>query len=319
MRGLQTEGGVKHLLSIRDLDADAQKHLIDTSLAIARGEWKTKRPLADRVVGLYFSKTSTRTRTAFAVGAMKLGASTIIYGPNDLQINTGETIGDTARVLANFMDVLVVRTNESVAEMEQLAAQDQMSIINAMSDNEHPSQALADLSALKEAKGTLAGVHLLFIGEGNNSAASLALAVGRTAGLRLTLVTPDGYGLPEKDLADAQRLAAEHGSWVEEIHDMSRLPAGVDAVYTTRWLTMGVKKSDPGWLDQFRPYCVTREVMERVSKPSGTIFLHDLPAMRSYEVTDEVLDGPQSIAFRQAFHKMTSAMSILAWCRNGSV
>jgi ornithine carbamoyltransferase len=311
---LETKGRLRHLLSIRDLDRDEQLRLIEDSLAIARGGWSSRRPLAGKVVGLYFRKSSTRTRTSFAVGAMKLGASTMIYGPDDLQTNTGETMSDTGRVLANFIDILVVRTNDALQEMRQLAAQERMSVVNAMSANEHPSQAIADLAALKEALGSLSGVHLLFLGEGNNTAAALALAAARVADMRLTLVTPESYGLAAQDLDDARRLAVEHGAVIEQHHDMSRLPAGVDAVYTTRWLTMGVGKPDAAWLDRFRPYAVTQQVMRRVSKPSGTVFLHDLPAMRGYEVTDEVLDGPQSIAFRQAFHKLTSAMAVLAWC-----
>ena len=283
-------------------------------MAIATGRWADGRPLASKTIGIYFRKSSTRTRTSFTVGAMKLGASTIAYGPNDLQIVTGETVRDTARVLANYLDVLVIRTNEKLEEMRQLAAQEGMAIVNAMSDNEHPTQALADLSAILEALGRLDGVHVLYLGEGNNTAASLALAVAQVAGMRLTLVTPEGYGLPGGVLRQAKALAAENGAAIDQHHDVTRLPRGVDAVYTTRWLTMGVKRADADWVPGFRPYTVTPELMAAVSKPKGTIFLHDLPAMRGYEVVDEVLDGPQSIAFRQAFHKMTSAMAVLAWC-----
>jgi ornithine carbamoyltransferase len=305
---------MKHLLSILDLESEDLLRLVSDSVAIARGDWKSQKPLADKVVGIYFKKSSTRTRTSFSVGAMKLGASTIAYGPNDLQIVTGETVPDTARVLANYLDVLVIRTNEALAEMRELATQGRMAVINAMSDNEHPTQALADLSTLEEHFGRLKDLHVLYLGEGNNTAASLAFAMGMIPGMRLTLVTPDSYGLPAGDLAAAQRLAAASGAVVEQHHDMAGLPTGVDAVYTARWLTMGVKKKDEDWLDRFRPYTITPKVMARVSKPQGTIFMHDLPAMRGYEVVDEVLDGPQSIAFRQAFHKMTSAMSALHWC-----
>jgi ornithine carbamoyltransferase len=307
-------GQVKHLLSILDLEGEDLLRLVSDSVAIARGDWSARKPLAERVVGIYFKKSSTRTRTSFTVGAMKLGASTISYGPNDLQIITGETLRDTARVLANYLDVLVIRTNETLAEMRELAAPGRMPVVNAMSDNEHPTQALADLSTLQEHFGRLSGLHVLYLGEGNNTAASLAFAMGKIRGMRLTLVTPESYGLPEGDLAEAKKLAAAHGAVVEQHHDMAGLPTGVDAVYTARWLTMGVKKKDEDWLDRFRPYTITPQVMARVSKPQGTVFLHDLPAMRGYEVVDEVLDGPQSIAFRQAFHKMTSAMSVLHWC-----
>ncbi len=307
----------RHLLSISDLTEDELQEIVDASVAIARGDRQPSSPLASRVVGIYFRKTSTRTRTAFNVGAMKLGASTISYGPHDLQLETGETWADTGRVLANYLDVLVVRTNDPRQEMRDLAAQSRMAIVNAMSAEEHPTQAIADLSALKEALGTLAGCHLLFIGDGNNTAAALALAVAKTAGMRLTLVTPEGYGLAGSQLEEARRLAAGCGASVEQHHDMTALPPAVDAVYTTRWLTMGVPKSDDDWLSRFRAYTVTPQVMARVSKP-GTIFLHDLPAMRGYEVVDEVLDGPQSIAFRQAFHKLSSAMAVLAWCSGGA-
>lgn len=303
----------RHLISIADLGPDTLLRLVSDSAAIAGGRWPAGRPLAQKTVGIYFRGSSTRTRTAFTVGAMKLGAATIAYGPNDLQLVTGETLQDTGRVLANYLDALVIRTNDDPAEMAALAAQDRMAIVNAMSSEEHPTQALADLSAISEALGRFDGVHVLYIGEGNNTAASLALAVAQIAGMRLTLVTPEGYGLPAGMLSRAQALAARHGGAVEQQHEMARLPR-VDAVYTARWLTMGVKKTDADWLPRFRPYTVTPAVMAEVSKPAGTIFLHDLPAMRGYEVVDEVLDGPQSIAFRQAFHKLTSAMAVLAWC-----
>jgi ornithine carbamoyltransferase len=306
---------VRHLLSIADLDSATVLSLVENAAAIAGGRWQGRRPLADRVVGIYFRKSSTRTRTSFTVGAMKLGAQVIAYGPSDLQIVTGETVPDTARVLANYLDALVIRTNESMAEMRQLADQDRMAIVNAMSDNEHPTQSLADLATLREHFGRLSGLHLLYMGEGNNSASAISLAVARVPGMRLTLVTPEGYGLPADFVEAARATAAAHGAEIEHHHDVHRLPRGVDAVYTTRWLTMGVQRADADWLDKFRPYTVTPEIMARVSKPDGsTVFLHDLPAMRGYEVLDEVLDGPQSIAFRQAYHKMTSAMAVLDWC-----
>ncbi len=132
--------------------------------------------------------------------------------------------------------------------------------------------------------------------------------------MRLTLVTPEGYGLPSAALETAERFARLTGAVVEHHHDAHRLPSGVDAVYTTRWQTMGVPKPDPDWRERFRPLAVTRELMARVSKPSGTIFLHDLPAVRGEDVVDEVLDGPQSRAFVQARHKMTSATAVLSWC-----
>ncbi|MFZ0747743.1 MAG: hypothetical protein WAM70_00180 [Pyrinomonadaceae bacterium] len=154
----------------------------------------------------------------------------------------------------------------------------------------------------------------MYLGEGNNSAAALALAVAMTKGMSLTLITPDGYGLPRSVLESTNTLARPSGARVVQHSDSSSLPQNVDVVYTTRWQTMGVTKTDPDWASKFKPYAVTQKMMAQVSKPEGTIFLHDLPAVRGAEVSDEVLDGPQSLAFRQAHHKLTSAMAVLKWC-----
>jgi len=302
------------MLSLAEAGPDNVARLVARALAISRDERANLGTLSDKTVGVYFRRSSTRTRTAFAVGAMRLGANVIQYGPNDLQIVTGETIEDTARVLSNYLDILVIRTNETPAEMRSLAAQNQMAVINAMSASEHPTQALADLTTIKEAFGRLDGLHLLYLGEGNNTASALAFAVGMTEGMRLTLVTPAGYGLPDDVMAQAGELARAAGAEVAQFHDLERLPTGVDVVYTTRWQTMGEPKADPNWREKFDPYAVTAALMARVSKPSGTIFMHDLPAVRGAEVSDEVLDGPQSVAFRQSKHKMTSAMAVLEWC-----
>ncbi len=304
---------MKHFLSIEDLGQENFREIWIKALTIAKRA-EHRRPLEGKFVGIYFRGTSTRTRTAFTVGALRLGAQVINYGPNDLQLNTGETVLDTGRVLSGFLDVLVVRTNDALAEMKALAEQNQMSIINAMSQNEHPTQAIGDLVTIHEAFGHLEDVHVLYLGEGNNTTAALALAIAHIPGMRLTVVTPEGYGLPTSLLEKANKLAARSGAVIEQHHGINRLPTAVDVVYTTRWQTMGVPKADGEWRTKFAPYCVTPAVMARVSNPSRTIFLHDLPAIRGSEVLDEVLDGSQSLAFRQAQHKLTSAMAILEWC-----
>jgi ornithine carbamoyltransferase len=176
------------------------------------------------------------------------------------------------------------------------------------------ANAITDMTTSREALGRFDGVHVLYIGEGNNTTAALALAVAMTPGMRLTIVTPEGYGLSHEALDAAAVFAKESGAVIEQHHEVARLPREVDVVYTTRGETMVVPKPDPRRREHFVPFRVTPGLMARVSKPSGTIFLHDLPAMRGAEVVDEVLDGPQSIAFRQARHKMTSAMAVLGWC-----
>jgi len=312
----------RHVLSILDFNPDDILKLVQKAVDIGAKPETALFPLRGKTVGIYFRCSSTRTRTSFTVAAQRLGGGTIHYGPNDLQLVTGETIGDTARVLSGFLDVLVIRTNQSAAEMKLFASQDRMSVINAMSESEHPTQAIADLATIQESLGRLNDVHVLYVGEGNNTAASLALATAMVPGMRLTLVTPPGYGLPDALLETAHTLARKSGANIEQHHRIDRLPRSVDVVYTTRWQTMGEQKSDPDWKVKFEPHRVTSAMMGKVSKPSGTIFLHDLPAVRGDDVTDEVLDGPQSRAFRQAEYKLFAAMAVLSWCvgpDNGSI
>ncbi len=303
----------RHVLSILDFDPDNILRIVDHAAAARAGQLTDFLPLKGRTVGTYFRGLSTRTRTSFTVAAHRLGAQTIHYGPEDLQIASGESIEDTAKVLSGFLDALVIRTNRDLAEMKQFASQQRMPIINAMSACEHPTQVIADLLAIRESLGRLSGVHILYLGEGNNTSASLALAVSLIRGMRLTIVTPSGYGLQSNILETAQVLAGRIGSVVEQHHDIGKLPLEVDVVYTTRWQTMGEPKEDPNWKVKFQPYSVTTALMKRVSK-AGTVFLHDLPAVRGEEVTDEVLDGSQSWAFAQAECKLFGAMAVLSWC-----
>ena len=303
----------RHLLSLSEIGPENLAWLVNRSLEIATHGVSVP-PLLGRAIGIYFKRTSTRTRTAFSVAAIKLGATPVAYGPNDLQICTGETIEDTARVLSGYLDALVVRTNESIDEMRAFASQNDMAVINAMSDTEHPTQAIADLVTIKETFGRLQDVGVLYVGEGNNTASALALAVALTPGMRLTLLTPEGYGLSSSVLEKVRGLSRESGSVIEQHHDISSVRDKFDVVYTTRWQTMGDPKLDSDWKEKFKPYSVTQEFMQRFSKDGSTVFMHDLPAVRGDDVVDEVLDGPQSVAFRQARHKLTSAMAVLEWC-----
>jgi ornithine carbamoyltransferase len=310
-------GGRRHVLSILDLSPEEVLYLARRAVRIKHAP-TAPQTLRGRTVGVYFRKTSTRTRTGFTVGAGRLGATVVTFGPSDLQTNTGETLEDTARTLAGYLDVLVMRTNEGVDEMRTFAAHPGMSVVNALSSDEHPTQALADLSTMLEHFGALEGLHVLYCGEGNKTAAALALAMSRIPGMRLTLATPAGYGVDPEKLAAARALAAEHGASIEETDDLDSVEAGVDVVYTSRWQEMGVEKPDPAWRTRFAPFRVTRALMERVSGP-GTVFMHDLPAVRAEDVDDEVLDGERSLAWVQAQYKMWSAMAVMEWCGAGVV
>lgn len=304
----------RNLISISDLaDADLE-FILDRGVELSTKQPRRQLgPLEGAVVGIYFRKTSTRTRTAFSSGALRLGAHTIAFGPDDLQTVTGESVADTAHVMAGMIDILVARTAGSPEELRQLGAHEQMPVVNAMSSAEHPTQALADLTTLRARFGTLRGRRILYVGEGNNTAASLALALSRFEGVELELRTPPGYGLDEATLARARDNCLRSSASVRERHDMAELPHGVDVVYTTRWQTTGTTKSDADWRTTFRPFRVESELWET---SSDALFMHDLPAHREDEVSAEVLDGPASIAFEQAWNKMYSAMAVLEWCRS---
>jgi len=303
-------GGVRHLLSIEDLSDGELHHLVERGAKFAGGD-RPPATLAGRVVGIYFRKTSTRTRTAFSSGALRLGAQIVSYGPNDLQENTGESIEDTTRVLSGMLDALVARTAGSPEEMRVMAGQERMAVVNAMSADEHPTQAISDLTTMTCHFGRLERLRVLYVGEGNNTASALALALARYPGAELHLRTPSGYGLLPEKLGVASARAARSGARIEERHTMDDLPAGVDVVYTTRWQTTGTSKPDPDWRTVFEPYRVDERLMARLP---GAVFMHDLPAHRGEEVTAPVLEGASSVAFRQAENKLHSAMAVLEWC-----
>jgi ornithine carbamoyltransferase len=299
----------RHVISLRQLGNADIDWIVQRGVSLAADP--APRPaLQGRIVGVYFSKTSTRTRTSFTAGALRLGAQVVTYGPGDLQLNTGESIADTARVLGGMLDGLVIRTAGPPEEMH-VFAEHCPAVVNAMSADEHPTQALADLTTMSAEFGGVKGLRVLYVGEGNNTAAALALALPRYAGTELDLRTPPGYGLAQPLLAEATALAERHGSRISESHDLNGLPEDVDAVYTTRWQTTGTSKPDPQWRTVFAPFKVDDALLDRYPRAR---FMHDLPAHRGEEVTAAVLDGPASIAFRQAQHKLHSAMAVLEWC-----
>ncbi|MEV7213943.1 ornithine carbamoyltransferase [Kitasatospora cineracea] len=305
----------RHLISLDDLTDDDLRWITARGASYSAGLVPPTGPLDGQVVGVYFRRTSTRTRTAFSSGALRLGAKIIAFGPDDLQLNTGETTEDTGQVFSRMLDVLVARTSGDPAELRGWAGQDRMSVVNAMSADEHPTQALTDLTTLLRQFGRIDGLRVLYVGEGNNTAAALALALSRFPGTVLELRTPPGYGLTPEVRERAARSAARSGAEITELHHMDGRRGGFDAVYTSRWQTTGTSKPDPGWRAVFAPFTVTPELWR--DSPDA-VFMHDLPAHRGEEVAAEVLDGPRSIAFDQAANKMYSAMAVLEWCRSGT-
>jgi ornithine carbamoyltransferase len=289
------------LVSIDDLTDTDLHAIVERGVSFASGEARGSEPLGGKIVGIYFRMTSTRTRTAFSAATLRLGGRIITFGPDDLQTNTGESIADTGRVLERMLDAVVCRTGRPQQELADWAALRTMSVVNAMTAEEHPTQALADITTLRHRFGGLSGLRVLYVGEGNNTAAALAKAMPRF-GIELELRTPPGYGLGAEVAARSPSV---------ERHDMDDLPRAVDVVYTTRWQTTGTSKPDPLWRRHFEPFQITERLMKECQE---AVFMHDLPAHRGDEVTAEVLDGPASIVLAQAEHKMHSAMAVLEWC-----
>lgn len=301
----------RHLLSISDLSDDTIRFLAERGAWFAATESRDEFPLRGRVVGSYFTTTSTRTRTAFASAALRLGAAHIGYGPGDLQLNTGETLHDTGAVLGRMLDALVVRTADDPSALRALARDGGMSVINAMTADEHPTQALADLTTLLRRFGRVDGLRVLYVGEGNNTAVALALALSRFSEVAFSLCTPPGYHLDPCVLGRADEEARIRGGYVTEYADLATAMSDADVVYTTRWQTTGTTKQDPGWARVFQPFQVSESLMERHPR---AVFMHDLPAHRGQEVTADVLEGPSSIVFDQAENKLHSAKAVLEWC-----
>jgi ornithine carbamoyltransferase/carbamoyltransferase len=298
------------LFTLSELKTTELESLVARSCELFRDRRAHASPLNGKIVGVLFVKTSTRTRTAFTVGTIRLGGVPITYGPNDLQTNTGESIQDTGRVLGHMLDAVVVRTAGPVAEMRELSRQGGLPVINAMAAEEHPTQGVCDLATMLMEFGSLRGLSVLYVGEGNNTAAALAYGLSRMPRCALTFATPPGYGLSPAILSNAKKWAAEGDGSVTEVHDMDDLPGSVDVVYTTRWETTGTVKGDPGWREKFRDFYVDERLLRRWP---GARLMHDLPAHRGQEVSGAALDGPRSIAWNQAEMKLTSAMAILEW------
>jgi ornithine carbamoyltransferase len=301
----------KHVVSLKDLSPQETMDIINRGMEYSNGSVELGHQLRGKVVGIYFKKTSTRTRTSFSSAALRLGAQVIAYGPNDLQINTGETMDDTLNVLSRMLDGLVLRTAESPDILRAFSKQHTMSIVNAMTEDEHPTQALADLTTMKQYFGALSGLEIVYFGEGNNTTTALALAIAKFPNMKIRFFTPPNYNIDPMLLRYAQEEAITRNTVIEEFHDLRYLPEQADIVYTTRWQTTGTVKPDPNWRQVFEPFSVTQQLM---NKFPNAIFMHDLPAHRGDEVEASVIDGMKSIVFDQAENKAHSAKAVLEWC-----
>jgi ornithine carbamoyltransferase len=303
----------RSLVSLQDLTSDEFCEL----LSLSRRALQVTTPLAFRLdgkfVGLLFLCSSTRTRTAFWRGSVELGAKTISYGPGDLQIVTGESILDTGKALGNFVDALIFRNNASILDCRDLDANVPV-LINAMNDSEHPTQGVADYIAICEHFGSCEEIRMAFFGPGNNIANTLALFFSRVPGISLSFYCPPCSSLDKNVLFCAREQAQKSGAKIAVYSSIPLEPEKVDVIYTTRWRSMGVAPKCDDWRFQFEPFRVDEEMCEKFVIPGRTVLMHDLPAARGDEISGHLIDSEMSIAWRQAYHKLTSAKVCLMWC-----
>ncbi|HSD03552.1 MAG TPA: ornithine carbamoyltransferase, partial [Gaiellales bacterium] len=296
------------LLRIADLDARQLYVLLDLAAemkAMPHG-WETA--LHGDTVAMFFEKPSTRTRVSFAAACQHLGALPLGLRPDELQLGRGEPISDTARVLSGYSSAIVVRTFAQ-AVLDEMAAAAEKPVINALTDEHHPCQALADLLTIRERFGSLQGVRTAYLGAGNNVAHSL-MEAGALAGMHIVVGTPPGY---EPDAAITDRAAATalaHGGSVSVVNDPAEAASGAHAVYTDVWVSMGDDEAQRAKREEvLRSFQVDTDLMRTADREA--VFLHCLPAHRGEEVTADVIDGPASVVFRQAENRLWTEEAVL--------
>lgn len=294
-------------LSVTDLSPAAIAEVLDLAAALRDGRAAVGRPLEGATVALVFEKPSLRTRVSFEVGIGRLGGRSVTLTGGEVGIGSREPAADVAHVLERYVDAIVGRVFRH-AMLEELAAAAAIPVINALSDAEHPCQALADLLVLRDRLGTLAGRRLVYVGDGNNVAASLLLA-GASVGMHVRVVCPPAYAPDPGIVARARAIAAGTGAAIEVAHDPAVAAQGADAVYTDAWASMGQEAEAAIRRPVFEPYRVTEAML---AAAPGAWFLHCLPAHRGEEVEPAVIDGPRSIVFDQAEARLWVQMAILA-------
>ena len=295
----------KHLLSISDIsDEDIASFMTGAVELKVRGRSST---LDGKILALLFEKPSLRTRVSFEVGMRQLGGEVVYLSPAEVGLGGRESVADVARVLGRYVDAISARTFTHKT-VEELACYAGVPVINALSDLEHPCQALADLLTVYEKKGGLKGVTLAFIGDGNNIAHSLLLATA-LAGMHFRIASPAGHAVQEDIMRTAQEYAAATGASILCTREPSEAVRGADVVYTDVWTSMGQEEEAEERRRTFAGYQVNAGLLGLASKDA--IFMHDLPAHRGEEVTDDVMDGPQSVVFDQAENRMHAQKALL--------
>ena len=293
------------LLSISDIKEDV-KYILDLASKIKAGEMEEK-PLEGKTLAMIFQKSSTRTRLSFDVGMYQLGGRAIFLSSNDLQMGRGEPISDTAKVLSRFVDGIMIRAIEHVDVIE-LAKHSDVPVISGLTNLEHPCQALADMLTIKEHFGDWEGKKICFVGDGNNVCNSLLL-IAPLLGMNASVACPKGYEPNEDILKTAQEYAQEKGTEITVTDDIGVALENVDVVYTDVWVSMGDEAEAAQRKIDLSPFQVNADLMGLAN--DGAIFMHCLPAIRGQEVTEDVIDGPQSVIYDEAENRMHAQKAVL--------
>jgi ornithine carbamoyltransferase len=300
----------RSFLTIHDFTPAEVRALLDLAVEIkaAQKAHEPHRLLEGRAVAMIFMKTSTRTRMSFEVGIEQLGAQPMFLNANDIQLRVGETIRDTANVMSRYVDCIMIRTFAQ-KDVEDLAEYGQIPIINGLTDDHHPCQGMADALTIREHVGRLEGVKLVYSGDGNNVAHSLA-EVGAKTGMHVVICTPEGYRADAAIVERARADAAATGATIEETSDLRAAVQGADVIYTDTFTSMGHEAEHDTRLAALRDYQVNMDLV-RLAGPQVKV-MHCLPAHWGEEITEEVLYSPNSVVFDQAENRLHAQKAIMA-------
>jgi ornithine carbamoyltransferase len=299
----------KHFLRDDDITKVEQMKILDLALELKKSPHSQKPFAGPKTVAVIFDKTSTRTRVSFAVGIADLGGAPLIIDSQSSQLGGKESVSDTAKVLERQVAQIIWRTYAQ-AGLEEMAANSRVPVINALSDDFHPCQLLADLLTIQEHKGQLAGLKLAYVGDGNNMANSYMLA-GAVAGLHVAVATPVGYEPDGDVVSKATEIALANGGSVSVSNSPVEAIAGTDVVATDTWVSMGQESEKQERLRAFSGFTIDSALMGHAK--SDAIVLHCLPAYRGYEISAEVLDGAQSVIWDQAENRLHAQKALMVW------
>ena len=309
---------LKSLLRSSDLSKADIELLLDTASKFAKKPLRAKKTLAKRTVAIYMTKSSTRTRLASETAVAHLGGTPIFLRADDLQIGRGETISDTAKIISGFCSALIVRTFAQ-SDVDELGKYATIPVINALTDDDHPTQLLADWLTIRENFGKdIKNRKFVYLGDGNN-VANAWLIMGATLGAHVVVATPGGKWAPKSSVVEqVNKIAKLSGAKIEVVTDPKEAVSGASVVYTDVWMSMGDSESDRAEkIAALTPFAVTNDLMKLTAKDS--IFMHCLPAHRGEEVAAEVIDGPKSVVWRQAFHRRTTIQALLYHLTRGEL